>query len=44
LKALKVIHSHKVTHYDIKCDNVLIDFKNDRGGELNLTGRDYSNL
>lgn len=27
LKAFKVIQSHNVTHYDIKCDNILIDFK-----------------
>ena len=27
LKAFQVIKSHKVTHYDIKCDNILIDFK-----------------
>jgi len=26
LKAFSIIHSHNVTHYDIKCDNVLIDF------------------
>ena len=29
LKAFKIIQSHNVTHYDIKCDNILIDFKND---------------
>lgn len=28
LKCFKTIHSHQVTHYDIKCDNILIDFKN----------------
>ena len=28
LKAFKIIQSHNVTHYDIKCDNILIDFKN----------------
>ena len=27
LKCCKIIHSHSVTHYDIKCDNILIDFK-----------------
>jgi len=26
LKSLRIIHSHGVTHYDIKCDNILIDF------------------
>ena len=31
LKCLKAIHSKNVTHYDIKCDNVLIDFKGDPG-------------
>lgn len=25
LKSIQIIHSHNVTHYDIKCDNVLID-------------------
>jgi serine/threonine protein kinase len=27
LKCFKTIHSHSVTHYDIKCDNILIDFR-----------------
>ena len=39
LKAFKVIQSHNVTHYDIKCDNILIDFKheeeNEEGNERN---------
>ena len=26
LKCLRTIHSHYVTHYDLKCDNVLISF------------------
>lgn len=26
LKCFKKIHSHNVTHYDIKGDNILIDF------------------
>jgi serine/threonine protein kinase len=31
LKCFKTIHEHKVSHYDIKLDNILIDFKaNDR--------------
>ena len=25
LKSVSVIHSFNVTHYDIKCDNVMID-------------------
>lgn len=28
LKALSTIHSHNVTHYDLKCDNILIDYGN----------------
>lgn len=31
LRCFQTIHSHNVTHYDIKCDNVLIDFKQERG-------------
>ena len=30
LKCFKTIHNHKVTHYDIKCDNILIDFRSDK--------------
>jgi len=37
LKALQVIHSHKVTHYDIKCDNIFIDFKS--GGSQSALSR-----
>jgi serine/threonine protein kinase len=29
LKSLMTIHSHNVTHYDIKCDNVFLDFNSD---------------
>lgn len=29
LKSLMIIHSHNVTHYDIKCDNVFLDFNTD---------------
>lgn len=29
LKALRTIHSHNVTHYDLKCDNILINFVDD---------------
>lgn len=32
LKCFKTIHSHSVTHYDIKGDNILIDFKAANGG------------
>ena len=27
LKAISLLHSHNVTHYDLKCDNVLLDYK-----------------
>lgn len=27
LRSFKAIHQRNVTHYDIKCDNILIDFK-----------------
>lgn len=29
LKSLLIIHQHNVTHYDIKCDNVFLDFNTD---------------
>jgi serine/threonine protein kinase len=32
LKSVAVIHSFNVTHYDIKCDNVLIDTQKTIGG------------
>ena len=32
LKSLMTVHSHNVTHYDIKCDNVLLDFNTDGSG------------
>jgi serine/threonine protein kinase len=43
LKALQTIHAHKVTHYDIKCDNVLIDFvgDQDQGDLRNMTEDDF---
>ena len=34
LKAVAIIHNYKTTHYDIKCDNILIDYQdsdNSRG-------------
>jgi len=34
LKCFSIIHSHNVTHYDIKCDNVLIDFKGNTQANL----------
>ena len=34
LKAFKIIQSNNVTHYDIKCDNILIDFKNSSDSPL----------
>ena len=39
LKALKTIHSHNVTHYDIKCDNVLISFNVDTEAGTGRSGR-----
>ena len=26
LKAMQIIHNHNVTHYDLKCDNVLLEY------------------
>jgi len=43
LKAFKIIQSHNVTHYDIKCDNILIDFKNSNDG-LAPTGSNHNQL
>ena len=36
LKSLMTIHSHNVTHYDIKCDNVFLDI-NQSGAQLPST-------
>ncbi len=33
---MQTIHAHNVTHYDIKCDNVLID-SNNTGSTNNLS-------
>ena len=27
LKAVSIIHNYKTTHYDIKCDNILLDYQ-----------------
>jgi len=29
LCSVQVIHTHHVTHYDLKCDNVFLDFQPD---------------
>ena len=43
MKCLRTIHSHGVTHYDIKCDNILIDFVGDQQDQdlRNMTEDDY---
>lgn len=33
LKSLRTIHSHNVTHYDLKCDNILISFTDDESNK-----------
>lgn len=39
LKSLMIVHSHNVTHYDIKCDNVLLDFNTDGSGASSLSSQ-----
>jgi serine/threonine protein kinase len=34
LKSMAIIHSHNVTHYDLKCDNVLLDFNGTNSNTL----------
>ncbi len=36
LKAVKVIHEKNTTHYDLKCDNILIDFNKENDNNINL--------
>ena len=36
LKCFKTIHSHNVTHYDIKAANILIDFKQKQNQKADL--------
>jgi serine/threonine protein kinase len=41
LKALRTIHSHNVTHYDLKCDNILISFADEENSKTSIdTDRD----
>lgn len=41
LKCFVTIHSHNVTHYDIKCDNILIDFKGSDSEKFSITVGDF---
>ena len=41
---MKTIHSHNVTHYDIKRDNVLINFNRDKEAGTRRSGRDTERL
>jgi len=34
-----IVHSHNVTHYDIKCDNVFIDFNTDGSSASSLSSQ-----
>lgn len=41
MKALRTIHSHNVTHYDLKCDNILISFADEENSKTSIdTDRD----
>ena len=33
LKAIAMFHSHNITHYDLKCDNILLDYKPGSNGK-----------
>jgi len=43
LKAFTLIHSYNVTHYDIKCDNILLDFNTHAsdGSGIQITVGDF---
>ena len=35
LKSVDMLHSHNVTHYDLKCDNILLDYKSNNNMKWN---------
>lgn len=42
LKSMAIIHSHNVSHYDMKCDNVLLDFgSNNSASPLSKWGKEF---
>ncbi len=44
LKAVKTIHSNNTTHYDLKCDNIMIDFNKNENGFTNNARENPSNI